>query len=288
MPTFATRIVLLAALVLVVTGPAAADSITLKSGEMIRGQIDRFADGELLVTVPSATETYMSRTFPIADVESFEIERLEIIAGGIEAPTAPAEHTVAAVVSGDTVVLSNGETVKYLGVQAPALPPEAERPEPLAEEARRFNEDLVKGKNIALQFERGVIRDEEGFLWAYVYADGEMVNAKMIEEGYARVMKKPRPRRHDVLFLQLQDNALHKGAGIWALPERFRPQETRREGAEGAGDELYISSKYSERYHLPACEWAAGIGEHSKLEYHSHQEARDSGRKPCPICLPGE
>lgn len=274
------RAIVLLALIVAGGPTAVADSVTLTSGELLRAQILRFEEQHLHVLIPSATGITATRAIPIDEVAAFLIERDEMLDEVFETPENLDARTVVAVVSGDTVVLDDGETIRYMGIQAPRLPPAVDRPEPLARDAREQNEKWVLNKPVQLDYEDPPHRDEQGFLHAYVYAEGKFINAELLKRGLASVSKKPRPRKHDVTFLKIQDDARMRSLGLWALPGRFAPEGDATETVRN-----FVSNRNSTLYHLESCEWAKGLGPQTRVEFGSREEAELSGRTPCPVCL---
>lgn len=126
--------------------------------------------------------------------------------------------TVDAVLDGDTIRLSSGEKLRYIGVDTPEKlthPPEC-----YAQEATRRNRKLVEGKRVALRKDHSEV-DRYGRLLRYVYlADGRMVNELLVQEGYA-VAAEFRP---DTLFAQrfaqLEQQAKNKQRGLWGKCDR--------------------------------------------------------------------
>ena len=49
---------------------------------------------------------------------------------------------------------------------------------------------------------------------------------------------------------------------------------------------VYWSSKESNKFHYPSCEWAQYIPSHNRLVYHSRQVAINDGKVPCQVCCP--
>ncbi len=115
------------------------------------------------------------------------------------------------VIDGDTIVLQNGERVRYIGIDTPEMKPI----EYYAEEATIANRKLVEGKIVRLEFdvER---RDIYRRLLAYVFVDTIFVNAWLIKEGYARTYFFSSNLRYKTLFLKLEKEAKDEGRGIWA------------------------------------------------------------------------
>jgi hypothetical protein len=108
---------------------------------------------------------------------------------------------VTQVVNGDTIHVGRGwrkATVQFLGADTP----ETVRPDKPAEcwgsEASEFTKKTLKGKKVCLEFEPLNQMDKYGRLLAYVYLeDGTFFNAKLIKEGYARVIAPSHSRYYD-------------------------------------------------------------------------------------------
>ena len=130
--------------------------------------------------------------------------------------TADERVRVNRVYDGDTIVLEDGRKVRYLGINSP------EFQEPFYLKAKRFNESLVLGKEIRLEFdqERG---DAYNRILAYVYVGDQMVNARLVKEGLAHVFLIGPSRKHSALLLQAQAEAKQNKVGIWSA--RARPKD---------------------------------------------------------------
>jgi micrococcal nuclease len=138
---------------------------------------------------------------------------------GLTAATTPAVTEelvrVKRVYDGDTVLLKDGRTVRYLGINTP------EYQEPFYLKAKRLNESLVQGREIRLEFdqERSDGRDR---LLAYAYVGDDLVNARLIQEGLAHAFFIGSNRRHHTLLLRLQAEAQQRKIGIWSARGRVR------------------------------------------------------------------
>lgn len=122
---------------------------------------------------------------------------------------------VARVIDGDTIKLVNGERVRYIGIDTPELHHPKKPVEYLAKEAKEFNQKLVGGKVVRLEFDVEK-RDKYGRLLAYVYVDDTFVNAKLLEEGYAQILTIPPNVKYADEFLNLQGKAREENRGLWA------------------------------------------------------------------------
>jgi micrococcal nuclease len=92
------------------------------------------------------------------------------------------------VIDGDTVVLSNGQKVRYIGINAPELAHDGHKAEPYGDEAKRFNASLVDRKKVRLEFDKER-NDRYERLLAYVFLkDGTFVNAEILSRSTKKTM----------------------------------------------------------------------------------------------------
>ena len=120
------------------------------------------------------------------------------------------------VIDGDTVELTNGERVRYIGINTPEIAHYGKAAEYYGKEAKEFNKRLVLGKNIRLEFDEERY-DKYSRTLAYVYLeDGTFVNAELVKLGYAKTMPIKPNTRYAELFKQMQNEAKIKRKGVWA------------------------------------------------------------------------
>ena len=130
--------------------------------------------------------------------------------------TEPAAAVIQRVIDGDTVVLSGGERVRYIGLDTPELHHPRKPVEWYAREAKEFNRQLVDGKPVRLELDVQK-RDRYGRLLAYVYLeDGTFVNAELLRQGFGQLLTIPPNVKHVDLFVQMQREAREAGRGLWA------------------------------------------------------------------------
>ena len=137
---------------------------------------------------------------------------------GPDIPGSKAE--VVRVVDGDTIIVAmNGEEqrVRYTGIDTP----ETVRPdwpvEPFGPEAASFNRELVDRKTVWLEKDVSDT-DQFGRLLRYVWlADGRMVNALLVEAGYATVTTFPPDVKYATEFARLQREARASERGLWEM-----------------------------------------------------------------------
>jgi micrococcal nuclease len=135
--------------------------------------------------------------------------------GGGGSSCGPAHAHVASVIDGDTILLDDGEKVRYLLVDTPESVNGAT--DCYGHEAAQLNADLVAGKDIDLAYDDAQCKDIYGRLLAYVTVDGREVNALEVERGYACVLYIP-PAGTDrkAEFEALETTAKAKMAGMWS------------------------------------------------------------------------
>ncbi|MFY9303392.1 MAG: thermonuclease family protein [Atribacterales bacterium] len=124
-------------------------------------------------------------------------------------------YLVARIIDGDTIELSNGEKVRYIGIDTPELHHPQKEVEYYAREAYEANRRLVEGKRVRLELDVEE-RDRYGRILAYVYVDDLMVNEWLVANGYAHVATFPPNVKYAERFLQLEREARQAKIGLWA------------------------------------------------------------------------
>ena len=94
--------------------------------------------------------------------------------------------TVEKALTGDSLLLKGGKTLRYIGLEAYPMQSKVVLIREYGEKARLFNESLVGGKEIRIEWD-SKIRDERNNLLAYVYLeDGRFVNLEILKAGHAK------------------------------------------------------------------------------------------------------
>lgn len=127
--------------------------------------------------------------------------------------------TCVSVYDGDTITVRLTKSpekltkIRFIGIDTPEL----KRGE-FGETTRDFTKSLLLGQDIQLAYDAERY-DKYGRSLAYVYLkDRTFVNARLLEQGYARVMTIPPNTAHAAEFSKLQAKAEEKQVGIWAMP----------------------------------------------------------------------
>lgn len=141
-------------------------------------------------------------------------------ASGASGDTLPAQAVVRRVIDGDTVELADGRLVRYIGIDTPEVRRRMGQtwvmdPEPYAEAATSANRRLVEGNTVRLEYDVQT-HDRYGRLLAYVYVGDQMINAAMLDAGYAQVMTIPPNVKYAEQFRTIASRARAAGRGLWA------------------------------------------------------------------------
>lgn len=139
------------------------------------------------------------------------------------------------VVDGDTIVLENGERLRYIGIDTPE---EFDRRKPVqcfAKEAAEANRQLVEGKTIVYSYDTNE-RDKYGRLLGYVWLkdarwgkDGSFVNERLIRDGYAFAWAYGKDRTHADTFAAAEADAKAHRRGLWASCQVTATKSGRRQ-----------------------------------------------------------
>ncbi len=119
-------------------------------------------------------------------------------------------QTVAFIYDGDTVRTGNGLIIRYIGIDTP------ERGEPFYSEARKRNVELVGGKEIVLVVCKEEPKDKYGRTLGWIYVDGTLINAVLLEEGLAKTLIIPpcgTEKREELLGIERK--AKEARVGLW-------------------------------------------------------------------------
>jgi len=110
------------------------------------------------------------------------------------------------VIDGDTIELSDGRRVRYIGVNSPEMTDKRKNILCFANMAKVENQKLVEGRTVELEKD---ISDKDKYdrLLRYVWINNKMVNLTMVEGGYAKVATYPPDVKYKDLFLSAEKSA---------------------------------------------------------------------------------
>ncbi len=126
---------------------------------------------------------------------------------------------VVRVFDGDALVLESGQSVRLIGIEAPAGPYRDRAGEPGHDIATRMLEDMVLGREVELRY-AGLTRDRFDRALAHVVTTDELgprlwLNAEMVGRGGARVRIYADTAAGSDLLLAREAEARSEGHGLW-------------------------------------------------------------------------
>jgi len=135
---------------------------------------------------------------------------------------------VVRVVDGDTAVIRvNGEDrrVRFLGVDTPETVHPTKGVQPHGKEASNFTKETLTARDVWLEYDKNPT-DRYNRHLAYVWLSKpekindetirrDMFNAKLLAQGYAKVMIIKPNNRYEKLFKEIQNEAEKSKLGIW-------------------------------------------------------------------------
>lgn len=131
-------------------------------------------------------------------------------------------YKVTKVIDGDTIQIEmngNLEKVRLIGINTPETVDPRRPVECFGKEASKRMKDLLSGQIVRLEYDDSQgIRDTYDRILAYVYLeDNQMINRKMIAEGYAYEYTYMAPYKYQKEFRGLQNFARTNQYGLWSL-----------------------------------------------------------------------
>ncbi len=185
----------------------------------------------------------------------------------------PAEwQKVASVEDGDSITLENGRRVRYLGIDSPERGGPG-KGEYLAEEAHRFNRQLVRGQEVRLEYEAERLDRYQRLLARVYLKDGLWVNGEMVKKGLAHVLyQAPNTEKFEEL-LKWQREAMDDRRGIWS-----KALEESDSGYRGQGA--------TRKFHRMDCVDGLKIAVRNLILFKHKKDAYFRGFSPCRLCRP--
>ncbi len=126
--------------------------------------------------------------------------------------------TVKEIIDGDTIHLSNGQKVRYIGVDTPETVHPSKPVQCFGKEASNKNKELVEGKEVRLEKDVSET-DRYDRLLRYVYVGDIFINDYLVRNGYAYASSYPPDVKYQSLFLEAQKEARENQRGLWATCE---------------------------------------------------------------------
>jgi len=221
----------------------------------------------------------------------------------------PGGLTIKKVVDGDTVVLSNGEKVRLIGLDTPETKDPRVKVQFFGKKATEYLKKIAEGKEVYLKYDQQK-RDKYKRLLAYIYLKKNDVclNEEMIKEGYAFAYTRFPFSKMDE-YRDFQKKALLAGKGLWgenykdSILTIERKQDLIKNAYRDAGIEFgtptrsndqesiapkdfsFVGNKNSKTLHHIDCNSAKKMKEKNKVYFKTIDEALQIGYKKCRRCF---
>lgn len=116
------------------------------------------------------------------------------------------------VIDGDTVQITGGQLVRYIGIDAP----EMENSACFSSESYLKNKELVENQMIELEKDISD-KDQYGRLLRYVYKEGWLINEVLVRQGFAVYSPFPPDIKYKEIIGQAEREARAENLGIWKI-----------------------------------------------------------------------
>ena len=178
------------------------------------------------------------------------------------------------VADGDTILLQDGQQVRYIGIDTPEIDHQYQRAAPLGYAARSYNRQLVVGRQLRLVYDRER-HDRYGRTLAYVYRrDGLFVNAELLKRGLAHVLLRPPNTGQQQTLLAAQRDAMQAGRGVWRWVAK-----------DAISHQPYQGNRRSMRFHAHDCPNGKRISKKNRIRFTNQWAAFWSGYAPAKGCM---
>lgn len=118
-------------------------------------------------------------------------------------------------IDGDTVILANGDHLRYIGIDTPEEFDQRKPVQCFAKQAAQRNKELVEGQMVKF-YKDATERDIYGRWLGFVYLeDGTFVNLEMVKEGYAFAYPYAPDNSKASEFKTAEDYARINKLGLW-------------------------------------------------------------------------
>lgn len=122
------------------------------------------------------------------------------------------------VIDGDTIELTDGKRVRYIGIDTPETVDPRKPVQCFGREAHDKNAELLSGKEVRLEKDISET-DKYGRLLRYVYVNDVMVNDTLVREGFAHASSYPPDIKYQEQLTQAEAEARQQERGLWSSCE---------------------------------------------------------------------
>lgn len=123
---------------------------------------------------------------------------------------------VAKVYDGDTLLLSDGRKVRFLGINTPEIARRQKLAESGGEQAKAWLKQAIEHKPVTLEFDAEK-QDKYQRTLAYLFSEDNLhLNVELVKRGLATVNIFPPNLKYVAALADAQQHAERQGLGIWA------------------------------------------------------------------------
>lgn len=144
-------------------------------------------------------------------------------------------HSIKKVYDGDTILLSNGSKVRFLGINTPEVEGRNKSAQAGGEEAKQWLKNGLKNKKVRLEIDIEK-HDKYSRLLAHVFTeDNQHINFELVKRGLATVNIHPPNLKYTADLLKAEQQAEKNQLGIWKKKEykTIRTDELNRSNYKG-------------------------------------------------------
>jgi len=121
---------------------------------------------------------------------------------------------VTRIIDGDTIEIETGEKVRLIGIDTPETVHPSKPVECMGKEASARTKELIENKKVRLEKDVSET-DKYGRLLRYIWLDGELINEKLVREGFANSSSYPPDIKYQERFNKAERYAVENNLGLW-------------------------------------------------------------------------
>lgn len=186
------------------------------------------------------------------------------------------------VVDGDTIYLSNGKKVRFVGVNTP------EKGVVGYQASKRFVKKLCLNKEVGINIDDKKYTDKYGRTLAVVIVDGKNLNEMLLKEGLAEVMYIPPSEFSPYSWTSdgLTTADTMPASNIVSTATSLENSSTSNEKVSSGDSSKYIGNSNSHKFHKENCKAVKKMSENNKVYFNSRDDAINDGYVACKMCNP--
>lgn len=191
------------------------------------------------------------------------------------------------VVDGDTIYLSNGEKIRFVGVNTP------EKGVAGYQASKNFVSKLCLNKEVSINIDDKKHNDKYGRTLAVVIVDGKNLNEMLLKEGLAEIMYIP-PSEFTPSSWTGDVNVSSSATSTVATTSSSSDSSSSHsssvakstQSTASSSSANYIGNSNSFKFHKASCREVSRMSENNKVFFNSRDDAINGGYVGCKICNP--